>query len=305
MHLKPKKTLFIPFILLILIAITVITVLKFDSDSQEILHKEEPTNKEESIPTSKEEQEKKEKLAKLDNINEKIDYFHEEYLDRYLAYLEKNPNLSKEDIVTRVNIGLDQEFYTNTKETPYLNQIYILSNKYLSMPKNYVPENLETIDSKYTSGTRQLVKEAKEMFESLSQAAKEDGYNIRAMSAYRSYQYQENLYNNYVKRDGKEEADTYSARPGFSEHQTGLVVDVDTIKTVYTSFEKTEEFQWMQDHAHEYGFILRYPKGKENITGYTYESWHYRYVGKEIATYIHDHDITFDEYYVRFIENKK
>lgn len=305
MRLKPKKTLFIPFILLILIAITVITVLKFDSDSQEILHKEEPTNKEESIPTSKEEQEKKEKLAKLDNINEKIDYFHEEYLDHYLAYLEKNPNLSKEDIVTRVNIGLDQEFYTNTKETPYLNQIYILSNKYLSMPKNYVPENLETIDSKYTSGTRQLVKEAKEMFESLSQAAKEDGYNIRAMSAYRSYQYQENLYNNYVKRDGKEEADTYSARPGFSEHQTGLVVDVDNIKTVYTSFEKTEEFQWMQDHAHEYGFILRYPKGKENITGYTYESWHYRYVGKEIATYIHDHDITFDEYYVRFIENKK
>jgi len=106
------------------------------------------------------------------------------------------------------------------------------------------------------------------------------------------------------ERDGVEEADTYSARPGFSEHQTGLTVDVDNAKLSYTDFDKTNEFKWMMENAHRFGFILRYPKDKEDITGYSYESWHYRYVGVDIATYIYEHNITLDEYYVRFIENK-
>ena len=250
--------------------------------------------------------EKQQKLDKLDNIQKKIDYFNMDYLDRYIAYQEKKPKLSIEDIITQVNIGLDNDYYTNTKETPYLNTNYILSNKYLYMPEDYIPKDLEAINSAYVAKSNmKLVKEAKEQFESLAKAAKNDGYTIRAMSSYRSYDYQVNLYNNYVKQDGKKEADTYSARPGFSEHQTGLVVDVDNAKASYTDFESTKEFNWMQDNAHKYGFILRYPKDKVDITGYTYESWHYRYVGIEIATYIHEHNLTLDEYYVRFIENKK
>ena len=255
-----------------------------------------------SSPYSKEEQEK---LGQLDNAQEKLDYFNMDYLDRYLAYQEQNPTLAIEDVITRVNIGLDQPYYTNTKESPYLNQIYLLSNKYLFMPSDYVPDGLEAISSDCARSGMQLVSEARQQFEALCKQAKEDGYTIRAMSSYRSYDYQDNLYQRYVAQDGVEEADTYSARPGFSEHQTGLVVDVDNNKIDYTDFEQTDEFEWMQDHAHEFGFILRYPKGKEDITGYTYEAWHYRYVGEDIATYIHEHDITFDEYYVRFIENKK
>lgn len=247
----------------------------------------------------------KDKLKKLDSIHEKLDYFHMDLFDRYLAYHEKNSSLPLETVITYVNIGLDQPYYTNTKVTPYLNQIYILSNKYLSMPSDYVPNNLETISSQCSRSGMRLVSEAREQFETLCSDAKDDGYTIRAMSSYRSYDYQVDLYQRYVDRDGKDAADTYSARPGFSEHQTGLVVDVDNRKLSYTQFDETQEYGWMKEHAHEYGFIERYPEGKEDITGYSYESWHYRYVGREIATYMKEHDMTFDEYYVQFIEGKK
>lgn len=247
----------------------------------------------------------KEKLQKLDNINTKIDYFKMDYLDRYLSYKIKNPNLKSEDIVIRVNIGLDNPYYTNTKITPYANKNYLLSNKYIAMKEDYIPDNLESIDTSCAIGGMKLVSEARVAFEKMCKDAKKDGMTIRAMSSYRSYAYQVKLYNNYVKQDGKEEADTYSARPGFSEHQTGLVTDIDNAVIEYTSFEKTKEFNWMKDNAYKYGFILRYPKGFENITGYNYESWHYRYVSSEIATYIHKNNITFDEYYVKYIEGKK
>ncbi len=230
-------------------------------------------------------------------------YFKKDYEERYLSYKKINPDLSNEDIITRVNIGLDNPFYTNTKETPYLNKIHILSNKYLYMPKDYTPENLEKIDFSFANGTRLLVQEAKLAFENLAKQAKSEGYNIRAISAYRSYQYQSVLYNKYVDQDGIEKADTYSARAGFSEHQTGLVVDVDNINTSFTNFESTKEFNWMKENAYKFGFILRYPEGKENITGYQYESWHYRYVGEEIANIIKQQNITFDEYYARYLDN--
>lgn len=245
-----------------------------------------------------------EKLKKLGNINQKIDYFREEYLDRYLAYQEKNKELTPTEIVTRVNIGLDQEYYSKTRKSPYLNKDYLLVNKYIYMGEDYIPNNLESLDTSYSRSGMMLVKSAKEALEEMVTQAKQDGYTIRVMSSYRSYLYQVNLYNQYVENDGKKAADTYSARPGFSEHQTGLCIDIDDSKINYTNFENSSSYQWMQENADQYGFILRYPKGKEDITGYTYESWHYRYVGKKIASYIKKHNITFDEYYVMFIENK-
>lgn len=246
--------------------------------------------------------EKKEKLELLNNIDKKIDYFHYAYLDRYLAYKQKNYSLSNVDIVTQVNLGLDQPFYQNTKQSNLLNKTTILVNKYIYLPDDYVPNNLTTISNNFSSSNRQLVYEAKEAFEKMASSAKEQGYTIRAISAYRSYEYQKGLYDNYVKKDGIEKADTYSARPGFSEHQTGLVVDIDNGTVDYNNFENTKEFKWMDENAHLYGFILRYPKEKECITGYDYESWHYRYVGETIATFIKNNNLTYDEYYVRYIE---
>ncbi len=242
-----------------------------------------------------------EKLDLLDNINKKIDYFNNDYLDRYIDYKKKNPNLSNNDIILRVNIGLDKDFYTNVKKAINLNTNYILVNKFYYLEPNYVPENLEEIDSKYSVPGKQLVNVARISFEFLAKKAEEEGYNIRAVSTYRSYSYQTDLYNNYVTQDGVEEADKYSARAGFSEHQTGLAVDVDNRETDFNNFENTKEFHWMIENAHKYGFILRYPKEKEFITGYMYEPWHFRYVGVEIATYIYQNNLTYEEYYFKFI----
>lgn len=119
------------------------------------------------------------------------------------------------------------------------------------------------------------------------------GYSIQMISGYRSYDYQAQLYQSYVDRDGKEKADTYSARPGYSEHQTGLAFDVGELDY---AFGETAEGKWLYEHAHEYGFIIRYQKGKEQITGYTYEPWHIRYVGVKVATEIYKKGITLEEY---------
>lgn len=233
----------------------------------------------------------------------KIPYYKEKNKKRYLAYQEEKKDLPIEDIVMHVNIGIDKPYYTNTKKATNLNETTLLVNKYYYLTEDYVPENLEEISLSYARSGMQLVHEAKEAFETLSEEAKKEGMNIIAMSSYRSYEYQVDLYNRYVETDGKEAADTYSARAGYSEHQTGLAVDVYNKELPYTSFEQTEEFTWMQENAYKYGFILRFPKDKVNITGYQYESWHYRYIGEEVAEYIHKNNLTLEEYYVKELEN--
>lgn len=246
----------------------------------------------------------KEKLEKLNYINKKIDFFKMDYLDRYIEYKELNPDLDDEIIVVYVNIGLDKKFYTNDKDSPNKYTNTVLANKFYYLGEDYVPKDLTTINNSYSSGNKQMTKEAATAFEEMARDAKKDGYNVRAVSTYRSYSYQTNLYNNYAKKDGKEKADTYSARAGYSEHQTGLAVDVDNTKTSYTKFGDTKEFGWMKNNAYKYGYILRYTKETEFITGYMNEPWHYRYVGKDIAKYIYEHPMTYEEYYVRFLEGK-
>ena len=243
----------------------------------------------------------------LEEENEfsKLSYYKDENLDRYKSYQTNNPNLSIEDIVTRVNLNLDKAPYTDTIPSINLNTNYLLVNKFNYLGSDYIPNNLELLDNSYAKSGIYLVKEAKDNIERLIDKAKNDGMNIRVISAYRSYSYQENLYNNYVKNDGVELADTYSARPGYSEHQTGLVVDVTRAFDNFNNFENTNEYNWMLENAANYGFILRYPKDKENITTYSFEAWHYRYVGVELAQKIKASNLTFDEYYVRYLESDK
>lgn len=232
----------------------------------------------------------------------KYSFYKEENKKRYIAYQQENKNLSLKQIIINVNIGLDKPYYTNIKESNKLNDLTILVNKYVSLPADYVPENLEPIDSKYARNNKKLVHTARIAFEEMASAAEKESLQIIAMSTYRSYEYQKELYTNYVQQDGQETTDTYSARPGHSEHQTGLAADIYNGLIPYTSFENTKEFKWMQENAYKYGFILRYPKDKVEETGYQYESWHYRYVGKEIATYIHQNKITYDEYYIENLD---
>ncbi len=231
----------------------------------------------------------------IDNLKS-IKHFKKEYSNRYIKYKKKYPNTSNINIVTYVNIGLDNSFYTNTSLAKNIGKPYVLVNKYNYLNSTYVPENLIKVDN------TKLVDYVAIKFNEMKTEAKKNNLNIVAISGYRSFNYQNNLYNKYVTVDGKTKADTYSARPGYSEHQTGLAVDISNGNNPYYSFENTKEFNWIQDNAYKYGFILRYPKDKENITGYSYESWHYRYVGLEISSYIKKNNITYDEYYVMFID---
>lgn len=282
---KKNFIIFIIFIVLIGFSFTKLTTLilnTFDSPKKEIENK---------TLTKKEK-----KLQKLNNINKKISYFKMKNLDRYISYKNKNKDLSDEQIIKDVNMDLDKKQYEDMHETINLNKINILVNKHNYLKEDYVPENLKSLSSTYALSNMKMVEEAANAFESLSKDASKENYKVIAMSTYRSYEYQVDLYNKYVKSDGKEAADTYSGRPGNSEHQTGLAVDVYNQTETYTNFEKTKEYNWMQENAYKYGFILRFPKDKENETGYEFESWHYRYVGKEIAKYIHKHNITLEEY---------
>ena len=234
-------------------------------------------------------------------MNSKYHFYKKENEERYRKYQEQNPKLTEIDIITRVNLNLDLPFYTNPKEAKNLNTNQIFVNKYNYLKEDYIPKNLEEIKS-CTHGSKMLVKEAREELEKLCEASQKENLQIRVISSYRSFDYQKTLYDKYVQQDGQEKADTYSARPGFSEHQTGLVIDVDNIVSNFENFENTKEFHWMQENAYKYGFILRYPKGKESVTGYDYEAWHYRYVGKNIATEMKQKNLTFDEYYAQFID---
>ena len=136
----------------------------------------------------------------------------------------------------------------------------------------------------------------------MCKAAKEQGLTLIANSTYRNYEKQESTYNSYVSKKGQEYADQYAARPGYSEHQTGLTIDIITYNTKGEDFENTDEFKWLVDNSYKYGFILRYPKDKEYLTGYAYESWHYRYLGLEMAKKVHDENITYDEYYAYYLK---
>lgn len=271
-----------------------------NNPTEENTNKNNTENKEEQ---PKYEKELDDKLKKLDYINEKINYFKMDNLDRYIAYKEKNQNLSNDKIVLYVNIGIDNNFYTNIQASPNQHTNTILLNKYYAIDSSFEPQNLKDINPKYRSKYLQMTKDAADAFNTMAKDAANEGYTIRAISTYRTYTYQKDLYNRYVKSDGVTKADTYSARPGHSEHHTGLAVDIDNKTKVYTQFGDTKEFNWMKENAHKYGFILRYTKENEFITGYKNEPWHYRYVGVEIATKMKEENInSYEEYYFMYLD---
>ena len=183
-----------------------------------------------------------------------------------------------------------------------------LVNKKRYLPDNYIPEDLSYIEVEdvcSNDDAKKLRKEAITPLKELFDAALAKGLRLYACSGYRSYERQKQIFEDYCQRDGEDEANRYSARPGSSEHQTGLCMDVTCQGVEFElrgSFEDTEEGKFVLTHAHEYGFIIRYPKGKESITGYIYEPWHIRYLGKETAMKVFQSGLTYDEYYIKNLE---
>ena len=246
-----------------------------------------------------------------------LDYFKEENLDRYIKYdfidtksvydttiLKEKYNY--EDTVTFVNAYLDKDYYSNDipLSKDKASKLDVIVNKYYKLDKDYEPEDLTVINSKFASGTQKLRKEAADKFEEMASDMLKENLKIYAGSTYRSYSYQEGLYNRYVKKDGFKEAETDSARAGYSEHQLGLAVDIVNGKWNYLS-ENDKEYTWLINNSYKYGFILRYPHESEYITGYVFEDWHFRYLGIDLATKVYESKLTYDEYVARGMLKEK
>lgn len=178
--------------------------------------------------------------------------------------------------------------------------LLVVVNKYHAVSKDYKPKGLVTVDNKYgTWKNMQLKSEAYDAYLKLYKDAEAQGFDLKLCSAMRTYSIQKNLYENAVTNRGREVANIRSAYPGRSEHHTGLAIDVTSASMDWgltQDFTDYPDGKWVNEHCHEYGFIIRYPKGKTQITGYDYEPWHLRYVGVDAATYIMENGLTLEEY---------
>ena len=330
---KMKKGIKLLFnlILVITVGYISITILKhftnqdmlipLPKDKQQIETKDEQTIKLEELNYSEEAITTIKEYVSSENINYLIDnkinheivesfvnetYYIDDYLQKYINYYNENSSLSYSKIVTIINTHIDNEYYTNTMPTDTSLGKFVILNKYYYADASYPSENLVSVPGKYhINGTSvKLTQECYDAFLKMYNDAYEAGYGFKLKSAYRSYDTQVSTYNYWVSTENgdKAKADVYSARAGYSEHQTGYAFDIRDYNYEYEDYGKSKSFEWVSTNAHKYGFIIRFPKGKEDITGYQYESWHYRYCGVECATYIYEHDITFEEYYEYFIK---
>ena len=176
---------------------------------------------------------------------------------------------------------------------------YILVNKENKLNSDFKPNTLVKV-TRCSLGNFYLEEETATAYEYMCLNLIDEGLNISINSAYRSYEEQEKLYDDYLKLYGKNYVNKYVAVPGYSEHQTGLALDLESLDC--DIFKNSKEYRWIKNNAYKYGFILRYQEGKENITGYKAEEWHIRYVGRKAAEYIYKNNITFEEYYDLFIK---
>ena len=233
-------------------------------------------------------------------------YFLEKNLEDYKEYINKNNETDYAKVISIVNVHANHKWYQLELNTNEDLSMLMNVNKFYALSETYTPENLKNIGLTYAydeEGENKLIDYAYDKFLELWQAANDQGFYLMVTSSYRDYESQKEIYDYRVSTWGERKADETAARPGHSEHQTGLVIDM-TSKTepLADSFTDSEAYKWLKENAYKYGFIERYPEGKTYLTGYSPESWHWRYVGLEAAKTMHDEDITFDEYYAFYVE---
>lgn len=233
-------------------------------------------------------------------------YFLTKNFDKYLDYYKRHQSYNMETIIAIVNVHANEGWYNVTYNTDTSLNELMLVNKFYMLDQEYKRDDLVKIPLQVAYADNYVSSTVLEQFVKMHDDIKNElGVNLMVNSSYRSYQDQADLYENFKYR-GQSYADSYAARPGFSEHQTGLAIDITSLEHKgQSAFSESEEYQWLKDNCWKYGFILRYPKDKEIITGYSNESWHFRYVGEKVAKKMKDEDLTFDEYYAFYIEGQK
>ena len=225
-------------------------------------------------------------------------------LERYLNYQKEHEAETIRKIVESVNADVDLEKYAYgaNKSDGRL----MLVNKYYGVDENYAPADLTAVDKAYTSANIQLSSQAYNAFIQMADAAAAAGLKltVKANCGYRTFAYQTQAYNYYVSVYGTKKAETGAAKPGYSDYESGYGVGIAVKNNGYEGFDAKNPYRWLEEHAAEYGFILRYPDGKVDITGFNYDQTHYRYVGTEAASYIKENGITFEEYYAFFVADR-
>lgn len=217
-------------------------------------------------------------------------------------YYNEESNINRDEVTVSLDPMAVLPSRDEVNTTP--DSIYCLVNKEYSLPADYKPDDLVipnvSFNIDYDSEKKYLRQEASDALESLFEAAKKEGLELFAVSGYRSYARQQEIYETNLKTRGTTHTNQYSAKPGYSEHQTGLVMDISCESEHYDlqeSFGETPEGIWVSENCAKYGFIIRYPEDKCEITGYAYEPWHLRYVGVTMATFLTENTLTLDEYY--------
>lgn len=213
--------------------------------------------------------------------------------------------LAHEDVNSQSHFELSGSYYTPYQDpipVPVTDQT-MLVNKTYYLSDSYAPDPIVDLSTWYAASGRQLQQEAADGLAALCDAGRAVGVTFYAASAYRTYADQTSIYNSYVSSMGQEAADAASARPGYSEHQTGLAVDLAASnEDDHPEFKDTNAFIWVSSNCYSYGWILRFPEGKEAITGYEYEPWHYRYLGVDLATKVASSGLTYDEYWCLYLK---
>lgn len=227
-----------------------------------------------------------------------IYYYEADKQQRYESYQKRYPDMDAGDVVWKVNSNLDKDWYAADIPVNGYDDPYIIVNKYYKVPDGYKPPDLVKADGLL------MRKATADAYLKMKNDAAAQGFNIRAVSAYRTVDYQRGLYNKYLAKDSKANVDRYSARPGYSEHHTGMALDLFGSQDGLRNFVNTPEYIWVRDNGHKYGFIIRYWADIEDVTGYEDEPWHIRYVGTEVSTDMRNKDIkSFEEYHVKYIRH--
>ncbi len=232
-------------------------------------------------------------------------YFIWSKYDEYVSFIKKNyknKSIDYKFVVSKVNTNTNYDYYTHTSKTDMNKGYAILVNKYHSLPDKYAPDDIVSMSNQYAYPNNSIRSDVYEAFKKMSKKAKEDGITLIVNSSYRDYASQKKIYEEYEDKRGQKYADSVAARPNYSEHQTGLALDIFTPGAGMKNFENTKAFEWLSKNAYKYGFILRYPKDKDGLTGYAYESWHYRFLGEDLAKKVFDSGLTFDEYYAYYLD---
>ncbi len=235
-------------------------------------------------------------------LNEK--YYLKDNAEKYILYIKENPTYTTSRVIAHINTHANEKKYEFIMDANTGKDNLILVNKYYQLKSDYEPNNLIKVNPEHYYGTNhKLQKSAYDAFKTMwTEAKKEDLYLIITES-YRSYETQKNTYDKQKDSLGTTKADEQVARPGCSDYQTGLSMQISSKQDITSSnFKNTKTYEWLTNNAHNYGFILRYPENKSDITGFPANFNQWRYIGIEAATYIHDNDITLEEYYAYFIE---